>query len=148
MPKPVGLTKIFNLAKPCYNPTLRDGEEPYQGIIEVEVCYSLGGANYFQGTQEKRGYWLHVSPSDIRTERGFTSKAFTIGSGPKGSKAFLLEVKRRTAKSDAEALRLGALLERSLLDRVLSQGLELAPGQTLPEAPAALPERPRGTISA
>ena len=121
-------------------------EEGYQGVLEVSVGYSLGGANYFQGTQEKRGYWLHVMPIGVKDEGTYKSRSFTVGSGPRGFKVFLLEVKRRTPKSDADALRLGALNERRAIERVLAQGLTLAQGVELPPAPAEVPALPSGKV--
>ena len=142
----IGKDKEYLLAgNPC-----AAGREGMTSILEVTVSYSKGGANFFQGTQEKRGYWLHVSPVGIEKADGYNVKSFTIGAGPKGYKAFLLEVKRRTPKADAEALRLAALKERDLIEKVLAAGgLALAEGVELPPvvAPEALPALPSGTMS-
>lgn len=139
----IGTDKTYRLAgNPC-----DAGREGMESVLEVTVSYSLGGANYFQGTQERRGYWLHVSPIGIKKENGYNVKAFTIGSGPKGYKAFLLEVKRRTAKADADALKLAATKERDLIEKVLAAGgLALADGVELPPAPEAVPALPSGTL--
>lgn len=139
----IGKDKVYKLAgNPC-----NAGREGMESVLEVTVSYSLGGANYWQGTQEKRGYWLHVSPIGIERRDGFTSKCFTIGSGPKGYKAFLFEVKRRTPKGDAQALALAAAKERDLIEKVLAAGgLALAEGVELPPAPEAVPALPSGTI--
>ncbi len=143
----IGSAKVYALKSSPYRSGIEDeadGRGPWRGQIKTEVAYSLGGANFFHGTQEKRGYWLHVTPTSVRD----SMECFTIGSGPRGLKVFLLEVKRRTAKGDAEAVRLGALKEREALDRVLQQpGLELADGVVLPPLLAqAVPVLPRGVV--
>jgi hypothetical protein len=142
----VGEEKTYKLAgHPC------GGEkEGAESVLEVSVSYSLGGANFWQGTQEKRGYWLHVTPVGLRREEaGYTVKSFTIGAGPRGVKAFLMEVKRRTAKGDAQAVKLAQAKERELLEHVLAKnGMALAPGVELPQASAEpAPALPSGVVA-
>lgn len=65
-------------------------------FLQVSVSYHEGGANYFNGGTEQRGYYLHVSP-EIH-EGGFVK--FQIGGGPgeRGYKAFLELAERFNAK--------------------------------------------------
>jgi len=55
--------------------------------VNVDLFYSKGGMNYFSYTEEKRGYWVSVTPQTV--ERGFVSTtAFS------GTKQCIEEVKR------------------------------------------------------
>ena len=40
-------------------------------VLRTEVYYNLGGMNYFSGQSMKRGYYLSVTPMELRD--GFTS---------------------------------------------------------------------------
>lgn len=64
--------------------------------LEIEVYYSLGGMNYFTGRNEPRGYYLSVTPA-MRSEHCISYTSFT------GTKILLKEVKRQSAKAEAEA---------------------------------------------
>lgn len=64
--------------------------------LEVEVYYSLGGMNYFTGRNEPRGYYLSVTPAK-RSDHCISYVSFT------GTKILLKEVKRQSAKAEAEA---------------------------------------------
>lgn len=64
--------------------------------LEIEVYYSLGGMNYFTGRNEPRGYYLSVTPAK-RSEHSISYTSFT------GTKILLKEVKRQSAKAEAEA---------------------------------------------
>lgn len=90
--------------------------------LKIEVYYSLGGWNMFNGSQEARGYWMSVSP----VEREDNMESFIIG---RGRRKFLNEtrVDRKGGKAEQEAIRLAALHEAELLQVVCrEENLELA----------------------
>lgn len=64
--------------------------------LKVETYYNKGGENVFTELQERRGYYLSVSP--VKRERGFES--YTAFSG---LKLLLLEVGRKSPKQEANA---------------------------------------------
>lgn len=68
--------------------------------ICIEVRYNLGGFNCFTYTQEKRGYYLHVTPVKRETRDGYTLESFTAFSG---TKYCVKEVNRKSAKAAAQA---------------------------------------------
>jgi hypothetical protein len=86
--------------------------------LKVEVYYKLGGMNYFTYKDEKRGYWLSVSPVSIsKSEDGkIMTESYTAFSG---TKIFLKEVKRSSEKSYNEAIALAKLEEEKLIMHVL-----------------------------
>ncbi len=53
-------------------------------IVEVEVYYSLGGTNMFQGTTEPRGVYVSISPMTLeRSASGNLMQSFGLFSGIK-----------------------------------------------------------------
>lgn len=68
--------------------------------ILVETRYNLGGFNCFTYAQEKRGYYLHVTPVTRETRNGYTLESFTAFTGVK---QVLKTVSRRSAKAEAAA---------------------------------------------
>ena len=93
-------------------------------VIEVVLSYGIGGMNYFTGTSEGRGYYLHVTPTKVGN--GF--KSFTAFSG---TKSLIEATKRfsdkRLGELAATALALDAYPR--LLDYVLGKNaLTLADG--------------------
>lgn len=77
-------------------------------FVELEVYYSLGGMNFWNGTNEKRGYWVSVSPITIEERAGMVCRSFTIGGGMSGLKGFLEEATRYNARK-LESLRAAAI---------------------------------------
>lgn len=67
--------------------------------LKLDLSYSLGGLNVFTYKQERRGYYLIVTP----VERSGIMEGFTAFSG---SKVLLKEVNRQSAKAEQEALEL------------------------------------------
>ena len=97
-------------------------------VLCLHVSYSKGGMNFFSGSSEKRGYWLHCGPE----KRKDGCREFVMFSG---IKAFLLEVKRQSPKALAQAEVMAAAKERELILAVLDKGsLALANPQDLPAA--------------
>ena len=63
-------------------------------ILRVEIYYSQGGINYFNFTNEPRGYYFSCFPEKV--ENGLRS----FSSSNAGAKICILEVKRKTKKED------------------------------------------------
>ena len=95
----------------------------------LEVLYSAGGYNLYNGDNEQRGYYLHCSPVMIKTDRPdngkeYTTNTFTVG---KGYKLLLKEVGRRSKKAETEANILGEEKSDYIIDKVCKRyGLKLA----------------------
>jgi len=68
--------------------------------ICIELRYNLGGFNCFTYAQEKRGYYLHVTPVKRENRDGYTMESFTAFSG---YKQLIREVSRKSAKAEAAA---------------------------------------------
>jgi hypothetical protein len=84
--------------------------------LKIQVYYSKGGMNYFQGVNEARGYYISVSPVERSTGDGYTIESSTAFSG---TKKLLLEVKRLSNKAYDEAVKLAEAHEAYLKDHVL-----------------------------
>ncbi len=93
--------------------------------LEIEVYYSLGGMNYFTGSNEQRGYYLSVTP--VKREREWvTTTAFT------GIKALLLPVTRKSDKAYEQACELAKSKEQELIDYVCAKnGIKLKSQETV-----------------
>lgn len=92
--------------------------------IVIETRYNLGGFNCFTYAQEKRGYYLHVTPVERKTRDGYTTESFTAFSGVK---QLIKEVTRKSAKAEAQAEAAAAQIENDLVLWVIKKnGLELA----------------------
>jgi len=85
--------------------------------LEIELYYHLGGMNYFTGRNEKRGYYLSVSPVKLsKSEDGrFVTTSYTAFSGVKDC---ILEVKRSSEKAFNQARELAKEKEQVLIDHV------------------------------
>lgn len=91
--------------------------------IKVEVYYSLGGMNMFTYAKEKRGYYLSVSPVERSEGPGYSSEGFRAFTG---TKWLLLEVKRKSAKAETEAINWAKTVMERCINYVLEKnGLEL-----------------------
>jgi hypothetical protein len=64
--------------------------------LRLEVAYNKGGLNVWNYKQERRGYYLLITP----VERGGNMESFVAFSG---GKILLKEVSRASAKAEAEA---------------------------------------------
>ncbi len=85
------------------------GDKDY---IKVEVYYSKGGMNYFNGKVEPRGYWLSVAPVQRSNEGGVVIESWTAFTG---RKRFLLEVKRQSDKAMTTAIGLAKQFEEEMV---------------------------------
>lgn len=88
--------------------------------LKVQVYYSKGGMNYFNGKVEPRGYWLSVLPVDIeRRPDGIITESFMIVNNG-GTRLFLKDVKRQSDKAYAEAVQMAESRVQELIDSVKS----------------------------
>lgn len=105
-----------------------DGEN----VLQISVDYSLGGYNWYNGDQERRGYYLYCTPCEIRENefRGASYKSVTQVLG-KGLKILLKEVSRRSKKAEEEAIKIAEEKEDFVISKVCERyGLKLK-GATL-----------------
>ena len=95
----------------------------------LEVLYSKGGHNWFNGDNERRGYYLHCTPTLVKTDRlsngtEYSTSTVTLG---KGYKLMLKEVGRSSQKAEEEANRLAEEKEEFIVKEVCKRyDLELA----------------------
>ena len=91
--------------------------------LRVETDYTKGGLNLFTYKQERRGYYLHITPVERRGNME-SFVAFT------GNKFLLKEVSRKSAKAEREAEAIAAkelaICVRSVLNK---NGLTLEEGE-------------------
>ena len=98
-------------------------------VLKVTLTYQKGGTNMFTGTGERRGYSLSVVPVQIEDMGAYKTESFMLFNN-KGLRTFLLEVKKQSPKSEAEALRLAMAKKPYLIADVLAaSGLTLAAAQ-------------------
>jgi len=96
--------------------------------LRVEVYYSKGGINYFTYNNEKRGYYVQVSPVTLEKRGGLTIETYSAFSG---YKRIVKETNKKLGKKaedavvDASALTIGSLIEAVLT----KNELELADNQ-------------------
>ncbi len=94
----------------------------------LEVLYSKGGYNWFNGDAEHRGYYLHCTPVMLKEKQldsglQYTEKTITVG---KGYKLMLKEVSRRSQKAENEANILAEEKADFIVEKVCSRyGLKL-----------------------
>lgn len=86
--------------------------------IKIELYYDLGGANYFTGTQEDRGYYLSVTPVERRNNGNYATERYI---GFTGIKQNIKKVKRKSAKAETEAENLIDVYLDNLLDFVCTK---------------------------
>jgi len=89
--------------------------------FKIQLYYSLGGMNYFQSVNEKRGYYFSVTPVKItKLEGGFQSEQSTAFSG---TKVLILETKRQSQKGFNEAKKLveESNWEEKLIENVIKK---------------------------
>lgn len=79
--------------KPEYTETTAQG---HKITIKASISFQKGGTNWYNGANEKKGYYLHLIPVE-RSEisNGFISESMILG---EGFKYLLLEVTRQSDK--------------------------------------------------
>ena len=104
-------------------------ESEYATHIKIELRYNLGGFNCFTYAQEKRGYYLHVTPVKRETRDGYGLESFAAFTG---YKQLVKEVTRKSAKAEAAAEAATADILDIMIERVcMKNGLELLEGITV-----------------
>lgn len=92
--------------------------------LKIEVYYSLGGSNCYTYRNEKRGYYLSVSPVTREARGGCMMESYTAFTG---TKYCVLPVTRQSAKSAAQAVKMAEDLEQTLIAFVCRENaLEVA----------------------
>lgn len=69
--------------------------------LEIKVYYNKGGMNYFHGKEERRGYYLSVTPIEFMQCDSYQMTSYTAFSG---AKRLVLEVKRQSDKAYNQAV--------------------------------------------
>lgn len=91
--------------------------------LKIELYYNLGGYNVFTYKEEKRGYYLSVSPVTRERSSGCTMESYTAFSG---IKQLIKPVNRKSAKAEAAAETEAAAKEADLIRYVCEKnGLEV-----------------------
>ena len=88
--------------------------------IKYEVDYQKGGTNYYNGANEKRGYYLCVRVVERKPSgtNGLEYESFLMFGG---IKKLLVEVARKSDKKYQEAIKLAEQYETELKEYVLSK---------------------------
>ncbi len=106
---------------------LAENDEKHN-VLCVEVGYSLGGYNWYNGDSEPRGYYLYCTPCERKMNklsdgREYASISQILG---RGGKTLLKEVTRQSKKAKEEALKIAKEKENWLIQKVLNRyGLAL-----------------------
>ena len=83
--------------------------------LKFEMFYEKGGMNYWNGGNDKRGYYLSVRIVERKDEgRGFISESFMMFSG---IKKLLMEVTRQNKKKLEECITLSKQYEQELKEK-------------------------------
>lgn len=110
----------------------REGQK--ENNLCIEVDYSLGGHNWYNHNNERRGYYLLCTPVEMverQLPNGECYNAVTQSLGV-GNKLLLKEVSRKSKKAEAEAIALAAKQEKWLIEQVCAKnGLALAQGPVI-----------------
>lgn len=92
--------------------------------LKIEIYYDKGGYNYFTYRQERRGYYVSVTPVERINHGAYYSEkmvAFT------GYKQLVKEVARKSNKAAQEALQQSENVINAIVDLLCKQcGFELA----------------------
>lgn len=95
-------------------------------FIRVENSYNLGGIDFASYGQQSRGYYVHVSPVEIDTSRGYRTESYVAFSG---YKALVKPVNRKSKKAEQGVDENLMFLAKSMIDRVCQeQGLKIVEG--------------------
>lgn len=72
----------------------------------IETYYDLGGRNVWTGAEQKRGYYLRITPVTRENKYGCTMESFTAFTG---AKVLLKSVSRQSKKAEREAEQIAEL---------------------------------------
>ena len=65
--------------------------------LKIDVSYSLGGMNYFNGQRNSRGIYVHFSTVERKSREGYTTESYMPFDGS-SFKILVLELKRKSEK--------------------------------------------------
>ena len=82
--------------------------------LRIDLDYSKGGYNYFTGSLEPRGYYIHVSPV---LKNGNTEQYVAFS----GVKDCLLKVTRKSNKAEAEAMQIFEAVKNKYISYILEK---------------------------
>lgn len=88
-------------------------KDPGNHVLEVKIFYDMGGANYFSGGINRRGYYLSVSPVQVSEH----SRAIGLFSG---IKEFIKESARFSEK-ELQNITVTEEQKKKLIDYVLAK---------------------------
>lgn len=86
--------------------------------LKVEIYYSLGGYNVWNGKQESRGYYLSVTPVECSNHSGYMMESFVAFSG---IKELIKPVTRKSQKAEKQAEVLAQTKELELINYILKK---------------------------
>lgn len=86
--------------------------------VKVKTYYSLGGVNYFNYSQEARGYYVSVSLVDRVVKNGYATESFSMMDG---YKLLLREVKRASKKAEQISDEIAMDCARPIIERVCQE---------------------------
>lgn len=94
-------------------------KEGFPKELKIQVYYDKGGYNWTNSEDEKRGYYLSVTPVSVFRRNDGTvmmeeTAAFT------GTKILLKEVNRRSKKRSQEALEIAEDKKEELIEYVIA----------------------------
>lgn len=93
---------------------LPEGENKF---LKVEVDYSLGGMNYFNGQTARRGVYLFLRAVEVNDERGYRTESFMMFGEKKDGKRLLKETGRDNKKlTTSLAEKIFAISDADLLE--------------------------------
>lgn len=69
-------------------------------FVKVSTSYEKGGTNYFNGQNNRRGYYIYAQKVERQNKYGYTTESFTMF---EGAKKLLKEVGRQSKKAELEA---------------------------------------------
>lgn len=92
------------------------------GDKETHLCvsmdYDLGGMNYFNYQEVRRGYYLYVTPCTLEDRGGYQTVSQVLG---KGLKILLKQVARQSKKAEDTAIQLAQERKAELIAAVCKE---------------------------
>jgi hypothetical protein len=65
--------------------------------VDINLCYHLGGMNYFTYKEEQRGYYIHFCPCSVTT---YGDGSTCVTKEPMHPRSFKICIKTATRRSD------------------------------------------------
>lgn len=86
--------------------------------LRVDIDYNIGQYNYFTHQNERRGYYISVSPVAYSNNNGIITESYAAFTGVK---YLLKEVTRKSTKAEKEAESIAAQIEKNLIEYVCNK---------------------------